>query len=419
MRRSALVLVLVMLLLAGCGPATPASTAPATAGAGAGLASDRLGVLRPQDETGFAVAALPRRFEFPQDHGPHPAFRHEWWYLTGQLRGADGRWFGFELTFFRLALRPPPAAAADPAVALPAAGSAWRARQIYAAHFALTDVQRGRFFSTSRYERDALGLAGAQAAPFAVRVADWCLVQAAGPAAAAEPGGMLHWQLQAADAQYQLHLDLRGSQPPVLNGDGGLSRKSGEPGAASYYYSMPRLQASGRIGGPQGSVAVTGLAWLDREWGSGSLGAQQQGWDWFALDLSDGSALMFYALRDRDGRRDEHSAGTFVDASGQATALANADVDIAVRAHWTSPRGGRYPAQWTVNVGSQDLHLEITPLLADQELATQPRYWEGAVQVTGRRGAAPVSARGYVELVGYAQAQATASSPSASAPPNH
>ena len=235
-----------LLACAGCGGAPPAPTAAAGAGAALEPASDRLGVLRAADETGFAVAGAPRQFRFPQDHGPHPAFRHEWWYLTGQLAGADGRRFGFEVTFFRLALRPPPASGA-------VRGPGWRSRQVYAAHFAVTDVAGGRFFNATRYQRDALGLALAEAEPFAVRVADWFLLQAPGPADA--PGTALHWQLQAADAQYQLQLDLEGRQPPVLNGAGGLSRKADKPGAASYYYSMPRLQASGRLGGPGGSVA--------------------------------------------------------------------------------------------------------------------------------------------------------------------
>ena len=166
-------------------------------------------------------------------------------------------------------------------------------------------------------------------------------------------------------------------------------------------------------------VPVSGLVWLDREWGSGALGAEQQGWDWFALDLDDGSALMFYALRDRDGRRDPHSAGTFVDRQGHATPLHNDEVAIEVQRYWDSPRGGRYPAQWRLSVRSLRLQLNVTPLLADQELSTQPRYWEGAVQVQGERDGAPIGARGYVELVGYAQAQASASSPSASVPPAH
>ena len=393
---------------AGSGPRrlpAPAARGPG-GGPGTAVPVDRLSVLRTAPQPGFALADGPRRFEFPQDHGPHPLFRDEWWYLTGQLRAADGETFGFELTMFRLALAPPQSPAAPTA-------SAWRARQVYVAHFAITDVSRGRFFNATRYARDALGLAGATAQPFAVHVADWSVTQA--PDA---PAG-LHWQLHAADGDYQLQLTLRSDQPPVLNGVKGLSRKADAPGAASYYYSMPRLEASGRITRAGTALPVSGQAWLDREWGSGSLGADQQGWDWFALNLDAGSALMFYALRDRDGRRDAHSAGTFVDAAGQATPLANDDVAIDVLRYWNSPRGGRYPAQWRVRIRSQDLQLQVTPLLADQELATQPRYWEGAVRVNGLHHKAPVTAQGYAELVGYAQAQATPSTPNASTPPTH
>jgi predicted secreted hydrolase len=380
------------------------------------LQLDRLSVLRAADEAGFAVANAPRRFEFPQDHGPHPQFRHEWWYFTGQLQGA-GETFGFELTVFRLALRPPlTAAAGTGAAGSTAAASAWRARQVYAAHFAITDVGRRSFFSATRYARDALNLAGAQAQPFAIHVADWSVVEAPGPQAAHQP---VDWQLQAADGDYQLRLALRSAQPPVLNGAAGLSRKADAPGAASYYYSMPRLQATGSLDRPGSSVPVAGAVWLDREWGSGSLGSDQQGWDWFALDLDDGSTLMFYALRDRDGGRDLHSAGTFVDAAGEVSPLRNDDVAITVQRHWSSPRGGQYPAQWALRVRSQELQLTVTPLLADQELATQPRYWEGAVQVSGQRHGKPVRARGYVELVGYAQNQASPSVPSATPPPTH
>ena len=369
---------------------------------------DRLSVLRADAAPGFALADVPRRFEFPQDHGPHPSFRHEWWYLTGQLQGRDGATFGFELTMFRLALRPPQAG-----TALPASASAWQARQVYAAHFAVTDLGRSRFFNATRYARDALDLAVATAAPFSVHVADWSVTEVPDPL----PG--LHWQLQAADGDYQLQLQLRSPAAPVLNGAAGLSVKADAPGAASYYYSMPRLQAAGTMTRAGIAAPVAGLVWLDREWGSGSLGAGQQGWDWYAFDLDDGSALMFYALRDRDGRRDAHSAGTFVDRQGHATALDSDAVAIDVLRYWDSPRGGRYPAQWRLSVRSLRLQLNVTPLLADQELSTQPRYWEGAVQVKGERNGTPVSAQGYVELVGYAQAQASPSSPSASAPPSH
>ena len=378
--------------------------------AGAGPAIDRLSVLRESDQPGFEHAQQPRRFDFPQDHGPHPAFRHEWWYLTGHLRGTDGELFGFELTFFRVALAPPVATDPGPGT------SAWRTRQLYAAHFAVSDVSRGHFFSATRYARDALGLGHAQALPLAVQVADWSLLQVPDGAA---PASALHWQLQAADADYALQLDLRTDQAPVLNGDAGLSRKAAAPGAASYYYSMPRLTATGRLRRKGETLPVSGIAWLDREWSSGSLGARQQGWDWFALNFTDGSTLMFYALRDEDGQRDAHSAGTFVDAAGHATALANDDVDIQVLRHWVSPRGGTYPAQWKLTVRSLGLTLQLTPQLADQELVTQPRYWEGAVNATGARGAVPVGAQGYVELVGYAHSQASPIVPSATAPPSH
>ena len=386
-----------LLLLGSCQPHVPPGNAP-------GLQVDRLSVLRDAAPAGFALADRPRRFEFPQDHGPHALFRHEWWYFTGQLQDAAGGTFGFELTVFRLALRPP-----DPAVA---ATPTWQARQVYAAHFAITDVGRGRFFNATRYARDALGLAGAGVQPFALHVADWSVTQAPG-------GAALHWQLQAADGDYQLQLDLSSDQPPVLNGDAGLSRKADTPGAASYYYSLPRLKAVGHVTRQGVAMPVSGLAWLDREWGSGALGPNQQGWDWFAFELTDGSALMFYVLRDRDGRRDAHSAGTFVAADGRATPLANDDVQILVQRQWASPRGGSYPAEWALRVRSMDLQLQVSPLLADQELATEPRYWEGAVRVAGQHHGASVAAQGYVELVGYAQAQASTSMPSATAPPSH
>jgi predicted secreted hydrolase len=188
----------------------------------------------------------------------------------------------------------------------------------------------------------------------------------------------------------------------VLNGDAGLSRKADAPGAASYYYSMPRLAVLGRVERGGKPLDVQGLAWLDREWGSGSLGSDQQGWDWFALQLDDGSTLMFYALRKRDGQRDTHSAGTWFAPDGTTHALANDDVQIEVKDFWSSPRGGRYPARWQLRVPSLGLDVDIQPRLPDQELNTNPRYWEGAATIAGTRAGQKVGGRAYVELVGYA-----------------
>jgi predicted secreted hydrolase len=340
---------------------------------------------------GFAQAHAGVPIVFPQDHGPHPSFRQEWWYVTGNLDAASGERFGFELTFFRFALAPPQPAAAG--------ASAWRAREIYMAHFAITDAARARFRFSQKLERGALGLAGAQAAPFRVWLDDWSLSEAgAAPAAPAAS-----WTLSAAEPGYAIQLELVPLQAPVLNGQAGLSRKSDEEGSASYYYSVPRLQAKGQLVRDGQTFAVTGLAWLDREWGSGSLGLRQAGWDWFALQLEDGSSLMFYALRTTDGGRDPHSAGTFVEASGAARPLANQDVAVAVTGEWRNAHGERYPARWHLLVPALALDLEVRPVLADQELTGRPPYWEGAVDVSGTRGAKRLTGRGYVELVGYAK----------------
>ncbi len=365
--------------------ATSATLAPAT----------RLGPLQPEAvPSGFELVQEPRAFEFPRDHGPHPTFRHEWWYVTGHLDARTGEHFGFELTFFRFALTPP--TSSDE----PAGTSAWRTRQIYMAHFAITDLDRRAFHASERLARDALGMSGAQASPFRVWLDDWFLGTPPNDTGAS---GSSYWQLTAADAGYSLDLQLRSVTPPVLNGDAGLSRKSDEPGAASYYYSMPRLAALGTLQRDGKRFDVDGLAWLDREWGSGALSASQQGWDWFALQLDDGSTLMFYALRSRDGGRDPHSAGTWFAPDGTTHALASDDVQIEASEHWQSPHGGRYPARWRLRVKSLALDVDIQPRLADQELDTSTRYWEGAATVAGTRAAAKIAGRAYVELVGYAK----------------
>jgi predicted secreted hydrolase len=338
---------------------------------------------------GFAQALTVRPFEFPRDHGPHPEFRQEWWYFTGHLRATGGEEFGFELTFFRFALAPPAAGAPG--------DSAWRAREIYMAHFAVSDLAAQRFRYSQKLSRGALGLAGAGASPLRVWLDDWSL---AGGAADASP-----WKLHAQGAGYTLDLELTAQGQPVLNGEAGLSRKADTAGDASYYYSLPRLAARGQLARDGRDFAVSGLAWCDREWGSGGLGARQAGWDWFALQLADGATLMFYALRQADGTRDAHSAGTYVDAAGQARALSAASVDIAVAEHWKNAQGVRYPAAWRVRIPELALDLNVRPQLADQELHTSPPYWEGAVSVTGTRAGAPAHGAGYVELVGYASAR--------------
>ncbi len=336
-----------------------------------------------EDRAGFARVLAPRPMSFPEDHGPHSDFRTEWWYYTGNLKTAAGRHVGFQLTFFRVALS---------LVEEPRA-SAWATRQLYVAHFAVTDTTAGRFHAASRSSRAALGLAGAQAVPFRVWVEHW---------SAEGEGGAT--RLRAQEGDVAIDLTVTPAKPVVLQGDRGLSRKGPEPGNASLYYSFTRMPALGtvRLGGE--TLEVSGEAWMDREWSTSALGADVEGWDWFAFQLDDGRELMVYLLRRRDGTIDPFSAGTVVAADGIARRLEVADVRIETLAHWTSPHSGvRYPARWWLSVPSAELWLEIEPRLADQELRVGTRYWEGAVAVAGSSAGRPTAGEGYVELVGYGE----------------
>ena len=334
---------------------------------------------------GYARAIEPRLFVFPDDHGPHPAYRTEWWYYTGNLATAAGRRFGFQLTFFRIAQTPPAAPRA----------SAWAASQVYMAHFAITDVAGQRFHSAVRFVRGALGLAGATAEPFRVWTEDW-VVQGEGPRT-------FPVRVQATEGEISLDLVLEEGKPITLQGDRGLSRKGPEEGNASYYYSLSRMPARGSVRVGEETLAVAGLAWMDREWSTSALGADQVGWDWFALQLEDGRDLMIYRLRRRDGSVDPFSAGTIIGADGVGRPLGAADVAVDVLSWWTSPRGGtRYPAGWRIAIAHEALTLEVVPLVADQEFAEPVRYWEGAVRVRGQAGARTLDGHGYAELVGYA-----------------
>ena len=360
-------------------------------------ASSRLSeLLGDAGREGYAQAIDSRRFTFPADHGPHPEFRNEWWYVTGNLDSDTGRRFGFELTIFRFSLTPQ-------AVDASTSNSAWRSNQVYIGHFALTDAAKRQFHVAQRFSRGSLGLAGAVAQPFRVWLDDWSITgtRSSGPVVAEYKFG-LPWKLQAGDGEISLNLTLTPRKAPVLNGVDGLSQKAAAEGNASYYYSITRLRTDGTIRIGDEELLVSGLSWLDREWGSSALSAEQQGWDWYALQLSDGSDLMFYNLRRNDGSQDIHSAGTLTMADGSSVYLSGEDLEIEVLDTWNSPHGGQYPMAWQITAPLHELNLRVDPVLDAQELITTVRYWEGAVDVTGTRGESPIAGRGYVELTGYA-----------------
>ena len=336
--------------------------------------------------TGYAIADRPRAFAFPADHGAHPEYRSEWWYFTGNLAAEGGRHFGFQLTFFRFALTPHPVERE----------SAWAADQAWMAHFTLTDTADGRFHAAERLGRGALGIAGATAVPFRVWLDDWQAVSLS------PDRGLFPLRLEARHGPAAIELELTAIKPLVLQGQDGWDRKGPEPGNASYYYAFSRLAARGHVAIGDERFPVEGAAWMDREWGSSALSAGLAGWDWFALQLSDGSELMYYRLRRLDGATGPFSSGTLVLPSGDKINLRSHEVRLAVRREWQSPRSQRrYPVAWSIAVPSRGLALEIEPTVDNQELDLTVRYWEGAIRAQGMSGGRPVDGQGYLELVGY------------------
>lgn len=358
-------------------------------------------VLRPQEEgdelsaqvistpasiAGFVRADGSTPLSFPADFGPHPNYQTEWWYYTGNLETADGRHFGYELTFFRSALLP-----ADQA---PERTSNWAANQIYMAHFTLTDVEGETFQAFERFARGSAGLAGAQADPYQVWLEDWRVEQT----------GENTYRLTAANEAIELDLELHDAKGPILQGIDGYSQKGPEPGNASYYYSETRLETEGQIEVGNETFAVSGLSWKDHEYSTAVLSAGQVGWDWFSIQLDDGYELMLYQIRQADGSVDPFSSGTLIAPDGSTQPLSLADFVITPQSSWHSPHSGAdYPMGWHISIPSYDLELDLDAYLEDQELNLTVIYWEGAVQISGSHDGRLVRGVGYVEMTGYAE----------------
>ncbi len=332
----------------------------------------------------YRVALPGYRYQFPRDHFNHPQYRSEWWYYTGNLRTSAGHKYGFELVFFRQgrASRQPSQASAN--------ASVWRADDVYLAHLALTDIDGRRFRSWRRLNRAGSGIAGASFEEGRIWNGNW----------------QVSWD-KSSDTQtltalaegIRFTLRLVPRKPPVVHGENGVSQTGDGAGKASYYVSFTRLAVDGTLNGSP----VAGSAWMDHEWFTTLLDPGQRGWDWFSLQLDNSTELMLFRIRRADGSVDAHSAGTFVDAAGRATALRRSDFELRPVAYWTSPKtGARYPVKWHISVPSRKLEADCAAALPDQELAppddSEPAYWEGAVSYSG---AAP--GVGYLEMTGYAQ----------------
>jgi predicted secreted hydrolase len=335
-----------------------------------------LAVLCMVTQMAWRTAVPGYHYEFPRDHFNHPDFQTEWWYYTGNLRSAEGRRFGFELTFFRQGIERDPAA------------TVWDVRDVWMAHLALSDIDGKRFFHTERLNRAGAGVAGADEAQARVWNGNWSAHIT-----------MTEQKLAAVADRFQFALTLAPRKPPVIHGVNGVSQKAEGAGRASHYLSYTRLAAAGTITLEGKPFAVEGLAWMDHEFFTHQLEPDQTGWDWLSLQLDDGSELMLFRLH-KDGSIDAYSAGTYVDRQGRARHLAREDFAMIPGATWTSPEtGGRYPVAWTVRVPSLGFNARLETRLPQQEL---DRYWEGAIEVAGTKDGRAVTGAGYLEMTGYA-----------------
>lgn len=348
------VLLPVLLLVGGCAdPAPP----PSEGFAGLG-----------RDSEGFAQAVPGKVFHFPDDHGAHPDFRIEWWYVTANLSDAEGNDYGVQWTLFRNGLRP---GADQPG---------WGNGNLWLGHAGLTTETRQ--YSAQVLARGGVGQAGVAAAPFEAWIDDWSLD--------GDPAAAMDVQANGDGFGYRLHLQAHG--PLVLQGEQGLSRKSAG-GQASYYYSQPFLRASGVLEIDGRRVEVGGPAWLDREWSSQPLAADQLGWDWFSLRLDDGHRLMLFRLRHADGGH--YLSGNWIGPDGATAPLGGDDITLEPLAR-TRVAGRDLPTRWSLALPGRDLRIEVTAINPRAWMALDTAYWEGPVRVQGS-----VSGTGYLEMTGY------------------
>jgi predicted secreted hydrolase len=323
---------------------------------------------------GFAPVAPGKVFSFPTDHGPHPDFRIEWWYLTANLVDAHGAACGLQWTLFRQATE-----------AGPQRGG-WANQQLWMGHAAVTRADTHRF--NELFARGGVGQAGVDAKPFAAWIDDWELKGSD----RTDDRTLAPLTLKASGTDFSYALTLEADRPVVLQGDGGFSRKS-ERGQASYYYSQPFFRARGSLTIDDKAVDVSGLAWMDREWSSQPLAADQTGWDWLSLHLSSGDKLMLYRLRQKDGK--DYPFGNWISPDGSTQQIFGADIQMTPKG-WTEVAGRKLPVEWQIAIPSRSFSIRCKPLNAKAWMGTGFSYWEGPIGFAGSHDGV-----GYLELTGY------------------
>jgi predicted secreted hydrolase len=325
-----------------------------------------------QEAAAFEQVERGRPLQFPADHGAHTGYRIEWWYVTANLTDEQGRDWGAQWTLFRSALRPGPEV------------PGWSSPNLWMAHAALSGPFGHQYSET--LARGGIGQAGVEVQPFRAWIDDWSLQGVAGQ-------GLQQLQMQASGKDFRYRLQLHSDGPLVLHGDQGYSVKSGQ-GQASWYYSQPFYRVSGEIERNGQRYSVTGQAWLDREWSSQPLTAEQQGWDWFSLHLDSGTRLMLFQVRQSDGK--PYRAGTWINADGRTESLQGDQIQLSEQAWTVQDNGRKVPTRWRVQVPDHKVDVQVEATQARAWMGTSFPYWEGPVRINGSHGG-----RGYLEMTGY------------------
>jgi predicted secreted hydrolase len=324
--------------------------------------------------SGFATVTPGKTFAFPADHGPHPDFRIEWWYVTANLWDSTGAAYGAQWTLFRQAM------------SAGAQQEGWANQQIWMGHAAVTRADTHRI--SEAFARGGIGQAGVEAKPFHAWIDSWQMRGLDGLSDAAL--APLELNASGADFSYALRLDT--DRALVLQGDAGYSRKS-ERGQASYYFSQPYFKAAGSITIDDRPVQVSGAAWMDREWSSQPLAADQTGWDWFSLHLSSGEKLMLYRMRQTDGH--DYLSGNWIEPDGHSREIGLADVKMTPTASIEIEKR-KVPVAWKIEIPARGLNIACVPLNARSWMGTSFPYWEGPTSFSGSHNGV-----GYLEMTGY------------------
>lgn len=344
---------------------------------------------------GYLRVTAPREFVFPDDHGPHPGYRTEWWYYTGNLFTNEGRQFGYQFTIFRNQLNPP-----DSGETGTAYGSDWNTDQLYLGHFAISDVENSNHVFDERYSRGAAGLAGAQTEPFKIWLEDWKITRL-NPQKSDDKNFPVNI-LAEMEGGSAIDIEVTPAKPLTLQGEEGFDKKGPEEGNASYYLSFTRMDTEGTITLNGKSFQVRGQSWMDHEWSTSALGEGQEGWDWFSIQLSNGYDLMYYQLRNTDGSVSTFTTGSLIDPEGNKTVINTEDVSLEVLDRWESPHSkADYPSQWILEIPGEDIRLELGTLFDDQEMDVSVRYYEGTLSVNGMMKGQDIDGNGFIEMTGY------------------